>query len=188
MTSLVLRLVGLCAATAILAACDSRRSNARPSQSTSDGAAPRAKEIATPRPELSDSLKAEIRSACNDLAKRVRSLGAAKVVVNDTVLIANEYQASSGSCIVHAGEFGTKGVDPDLFKSGLSARNWKWHPFEGSAGDVTYGIVRRTVQCEVTPLGVDSTYFASSELSSSRARLRSAMHRASGFHIFCSDL
>jgi hypothetical protein len=187
MSIIVSRLVRLCASVALLTACDSRRSDAPPRQRTNAEVA-YADSIyyATPRPELSDSVKADIRRACSDLAASARSAGAKQVVVSDTILVANAYQARLGSCIVRAQKFGD-GVDADLFKSGPSAKNWSWHGFEGSTGDIIYALERKNVQCEVTPLGVAATYIASDHVPTSRTSRRPARQQASGFHIFCSD-
>jgi hypothetical protein len=167
------RLTRCCALMAILTACDSRPSDAPPRQQT-DAEIAHADSMyyAESRSELSDSVKADIRRACNDLAASARSAGSKRVVVSDTILEAMN-QARLGSCIVQAQEFGQDGVDPDLFKSGPAARNWSWHPFE--TDDITYGINRKNVQCEVTP----------SEAPSSRTSRGPPRHRASGFHTFC---
>ena len=170
------RLIRFCASVAILAACDSRRADAPPRQPTNaEGAYADSIERLIPLPELSDSVKADIHRACSDLGASARSAGSKQVLVFDTTLVANAYHASLGSCIVQAQKFGEDGVDPDLFKSGPAARNWNWHPFDGSGGDITYGISRKNVQCEVTP----------SEVPSSRTSQRPLRHRASGFHILC---
>jgi len=186
MSIIISRLIRFCASIAILTACDSRRADAPPRQPTNaEVAYADSVEQAKPRPELSDSVKADIRRACSDLGASARSAGSKTVVVSDTILVANAYQARLGSCIVDAREFGNGGVDPDLFKSGPAARNWNWHPFEGSSGDATYGIHRTNVQCEVTPLGVAATYRASDHVRTSRTSRRPARYGASGFHIFC---
>jgi hypothetical protein len=125
-----------------------------------------------------DAVQPELRSACDSAAAFAQRHGAADVFRADTAVYGDR---SSGipryhACTVHVSGFADgRGIDPDLYKQGLPDGGWQWHPFEGSGGDSTYGLVRALVQCEITVLRAPQP--------ADREQL--APGKASGFHIYC---
>jgi hypothetical protein len=124
-----------------------------------------------------DSVPLDLRDACERAGSVAKQHGAAQVALTDTAVAPDRFgHAGYHGCVVHATEFDAgRGIDPDLYKRVLLGPRWVAHPFEGSSGDSTYGLVRDSTQCEATVLGPAA--------ASSPQRIERG--KAAGFHIVC---
>lgn len=132
--------------------------------------------IPTASAESHLATRADVRQACTRVAAMLRSSGARAVVEADTLVDSSAYDSRSMACIVDADSFRVAPSD-GLFQGSPLDSGWTWHPFEPEDNQ-TYGIVRDSVQCEVTP----------EHLVGARRGQDPARARVRRFHVFCYQM